>query len=245
MDEIQQSGQLPMKVQGLSPSGIKWYTGGYPGGTIVGYGPTLAIFPTVSTTFTAVIETCGSGAATDDVTVTVVDPEFNYPSTIYCGSDPGSPHLQFLSMEERSLQPRQDLFFISTSTGQVDLSASTPGTYSITYTINSPCLVSQNKTMTIVGIPVAPVALTPIVSRCGPGEVTFSVIQGPGTQILWYDAPTGGNLYPFTGASVTTNITATTFFYAVAVSTLNNCSSLGRTEIQAIVKPIPAITNTL
>ena len=54
------------------PSGIVWYTGGYPGGTIVGYGPDFIASPIVTTTYTVVVETCAGGVAiTKDVTVTV------------------------------------------------------------------------------------------------------------------------------------------------------------------------------
>jgi hypothetical protein len=52
------------------PSGIVWYTGGYPGGTIAGYGATLNVTPTATTTYTVVIETCNGGTAiTKNITV--------------------------------------------------------------------------------------------------------------------------------------------------------------------------------
>ncbi|MEI8048054.1 MAG: hypothetical protein WCI92_11790, partial [Bacteroidota bacterium] len=55
------------------PSGIVWYEGGYPGGTIVGHGKKLNITPTVTTTYTVVIKTCSGGTATpEDVVVTVI-----------------------------------------------------------------------------------------------------------------------------------------------------------------------------
>ncbi|MFZ4549264.1 MAG: hypothetical protein ACOYN4_17585, partial [Bacteroidales bacterium] len=55
------------------PSGIKWYTGGYPGGTVVGYGPVLNVSPTVTTTYTVVVETCaGGGAITKNIIVNVI-----------------------------------------------------------------------------------------------------------------------------------------------------------------------------
>ena len=54
------------------PGGIVWYTGGYPGGTVVGYGTPLTISPSVTTTYTAVVQVCDGSYATDSVKVTVV-----------------------------------------------------------------------------------------------------------------------------------------------------------------------------
>ena len=50
------------------PSGIRWYTGGYPGGNIVGYGENITVTPNTTTTYTVAVESCAGGTATDDVT---------------------------------------------------------------------------------------------------------------------------------------------------------------------------------
>ena len=56
------------------PSGIVWYTGGYPGGTIVGYGTPITFSPTVTTTYTAVVTLCDQTTAQANVTVTLSVP---------------------------------------------------------------------------------------------------------------------------------------------------------------------------
>ena len=121
------------------PSGIKWYTGGFPGGTIVGYGPNLIISPTVTTVYTAVVETCGASDATDDVTVFVLDPAFNYTQNTFCANDP-DPVANVVQAGGTFSATPAGLVFINTTTGEIDLSASTPGTYSVTYTISTPCI---------------------------------------------------------------------------------------------------------
>jgi uncharacterized protein (TIGR02145 family) len=224
------------------PSGIKWYVGGYPGGTIVGYGPTLTVSPTVTTTYTVVVETCGTGTATDDVIVTVVDAAFNYPLSSYCASDANPTPNIAQNGGVFSASPA-GLVFVNTLSGEVNLASSIPGTYTITHTMTGNCTASVSHQLTIIGTPDPPVATPPEVSRCGPGDVTLTVTQAAGIKTLWYDAATGGNKYFFTGASVTTNVAVTTSFWAEAVTLANNCVSLTRTEVIATVKPIPDITN--
>ncbi|MCX6246052.1 MAG: hypothetical protein NTU98_15265 [Bacteroidetes bacterium] len=226
------------------PDGITWYTGGFPGGTAVGYGDTINISPTVTTTYTGVVQVCGGVYSADDVTVTVMDPRFTYPSAFYCVNSPNPVPALNMNAGVFTALPA-GLVFVSNITGEVDLAASAPGVYTITHTITVPCTVSASRTMTIYALPAAPVAVTPTVSRCGPGNVTFSVTTGLHQGVRWYDAPSGGTLLPLTGLTVTTAIVATTLFYAETYDTTTTCYSGSRTLITAIVKPIPVITNTV
>ncbi|MGE5424862.1 MAG: hypothetical protein ACM3N9_05835, partial [Syntrophothermus sp.] len=131
----------------FGPSGIKWYTGGYPGGTIVGYGAALNISPTVTTTYTVVVETCGGSTATDQVTVFVKDPEFTYPSYGICK---GSSNLVPTILQPGGLFSSSPAgLSISPTSGIVDVAASLPGNYNVTYTINSPCIVSKTRQLDI------------------------------------------------------------------------------------------------
>jgi uncharacterized protein (TIGR02145 family) len=225
------------------PSGIKWYTGGYPGGTIVGYGATLIQSPATTTVYTAVVETCGSGTATDDVTVFVLDPTFSYSNPTFCSNDPDPVANVLQSGGTFSVTPA-GLVFLNTTTGEIDLSASIPGPYTITYTISTPCTISQSHPLTIVAPPAPPVASPDTVRRCGPGDVSLNVVQAPGTKTYWWDSPTGGFKYPFSGTPFVVNISASAVFYADAVTDVTNCTSLSRTPVVAIVKPVPVVSNT-
>jgi uncharacterized protein (TIGR02145 family) len=225
------------------PSGIVWYTGGYPGGTIVGYGTPFTVAPTVTTTYTAEVTECDQTVATGNVTVTVVNPQFNYAQPSYCQSDI-DPTPTVLNPTGTFSAVPAGLVFLSTSTGAIDLSASAPGTYTITYLIMAPCNVAANQTLTINATPAPPTPLASYVSHCGPGQVTFGVVQPAGVTIHWYDAPVGGNLLPFAGATVTTNVLATTHYYAEAVTTATTCKSLSRADIIVVIKSVPVITNT-
>jgi uncharacterized protein (TIGR02145 family) len=225
------------------PSGIVWYTGGYPGGTIVGYGTPITFSPLVTTTYTAVVQLCDQTTASANVTVTVISPQFNYPQSSYCQSDPNPTPTVVFPGGTFTVSPA-GLVFVNTSTGVINLGATTPGLYNITYTITAPCLVATNQWITINATPAPPVPLATYVSHCGPGTVTFGVVPPPGEIINWYDAAVGGTLL-FTGTSVTTNVNATTHYYAEAVTSGTSCTSLSRTPILVVIKPVPAITNAV
>jgi uncharacterized protein (TIGR02145 family) len=225
------------------PSGLTWYTGGYPGGTIVGYGTPITFSPTVTTTYTAVVQECDQSTATGNVQVTVISPQFSYPQSSYCQSDPNpTPTIVFPGGTFSALPA--GLVFVNTSTGVINLGASAPGTYNITYLITSPCTVASLQSMTINATPAPPAPLDSYVSRCGPGQVTFGVVQPSGEIIKWYDAPFGGTLL-FNGASVTTNVNATTNYYAEATTSGTTCTSPSRTDIFVVIKSVPAITNNV
>ena len=222
------------------PAGITWYAGGYPGGTIVGYGDTIYVLPTTTTTYTAVVNTCGGGNATDDVVVTVIDPTFTYTSPSFCQND-GDPTPAINQLGGTFTSSPPGLVLLSASSGTIDVSASTPDTYTITYSLPPSCTYSQN--VSIYANPATPTPITPFVSRCDPGNVTFSVVQPPGVDINWYNAPVGGVQYPFTGGSVTTFVGASTHFYAEAVASGSTCASPARADISVTVTPKPVVTN--
>ena len=226
------------------PGGIVWYTGGYPGGSVVGYGTPFTVSPIVTTTYTAVVQECDQSIATGNVTVTVVSAQFNYSQSSYCQTDPNPTPTVLIPTGTFTANP-PGLVFVNPNTGAINIGASTPGTYTITYTISSPCLVSFNQPLTLNITPNTPTPLASYVSRCGSGQVTFGVVQPPGVTIHWFDAAVGGNLLPFPGALVTTNVLSTTHYYAEAETNGTTCRSTARADIIVVIKPIPVITNNI
>jgi uncharacterized protein (TIGR02145 family) len=223
------------------PGGITWYTGGYPGGTIVGYGSPITFSPLSTTVYTAVVRQCDGTTATDDDTVTVINPTFNYPSFSFCQSDP-YPTPAVVTPGGIFTASPPGLEFVNINTGTINTGASIPGTYIITYSIGL-CSYTGGRSISINPSPGVPDPLDSYIPLCGPGSVTFGVAQVPGVVINWYDAPVGGNLI-FTGNSVTTNVNVTTHFYAEAFMPVSTCKSLTRADILVNVKPVPVVTTT-
>jgi uncharacterized protein (TIGR02145 family) len=226
------------------PGGIIWYTGGYPGGTIVGYGTPFIASPTTTTTYTAVVQECDGTTATGNILVTVVSAQFSYPQPAYCQTDPNPTPTPLITGGTFTATPA-GLVFVNPTTGTINIGASTPGAYTVHYTVTTPCTVTYDQTFTINVTPAKPTPLATYVSRCGPGQVTFGVVQPPNVVISWYDAPVGGTLLPFVGASVTTNVITTTHYYAEALTTGTTCVSLTRADIIVVIKPVPVITNNI
>ena len=77
---------------------------------------------------------------------------------------------------------------------------------------------------------------------CLSGSTTLTALSSEG-DIIWFDAPTGGNLLA-TGMSYTTPVINTTTTYYATVS-VNGCLTGERTPIQANVNLIPEVTEVI
>jgi hypothetical protein len=90
--------------------------------------------------------TCGS-VSTQNVTINAVDnANFSYSQGSYCQTD-ADPTPTITGLGGGSFASTAGLS-INTSTGQIDVSASTPGTYTVTYATNGTC--PNNSTQTVV-----------------------------------------------------------------------------------------------
>lgn len=138
------------------PSGIKWYTGGYPNGTIVGYGPELIVTPSVTTVYTAVVSLCGGQVYTDNVTVTVIPQDnagFSYGSSTLCQS--GNSGLPVTSFPGGSYAASPPGLVINPSTGNINLGASAVGSYTVIHITTGACPDTATIMLTVVSSPSA------------------------------------------------------------------------------------------
>ncbi|MDQ3193308.1 MAG: PKD domain-containing protein [Bacteroidota bacterium] len=138
-----------------------WYSSG---GTLLGTGNSFTTPAlTVNTTYNVSTIVNGCEGPTSAVTVTVIpldDPSFNYSPSTYCitGTDP-TPTITGGFTGEFSATPA-GLNFSSTITGEINLSASVLGTYTVTYTTDGPCPNTATQTITITNAPDATFSYT-------------------------------------------------------------------------------------
>jgi len=129
------------------------------------------------------------------------------------------------------------LDFFNTSTGEINLDTSLPGTYTITNTIAASVGCAEaiaTSQVTINPTPASPTA--PGATICS-GTTTTLTATAPGGTYEWYNAASGGTSLG-TGASyVTPALTANTTYYVQ--TTVGGCIS-ARTAVTVIVSPIPA-----
>ncbi len=131
-----------------------------------------------------------------------------------------------------------------TAAGTGDAFTTPPITSTTTYyaeAVNGMC-ISATRTAVTINVSTLPTLTTTLPPPlCGEGTATLQANPSAGT-VNWYDAITGGTLIG-TGSSITSPfITATTTFYAEAVST--SCSSAARQPLTVTVHPLPTITST-
>ncbi|MES2285610.1 MAG: PKD-like domain-containing protein [Bacteroidota bacterium] len=105
---------------------------------------------------------CLGTAITIVVTVNKADnPSFNYSVSTYCQTEPNpTPAITGLAGGTFTATPA-GLVFININSGQINLSASTIGTYAITYLTNGPCPTPSTANVTIVTLPSSSFSYTP------------------------------------------------------------------------------------
>ncbi|WP_158840540.1 T9SS type A sorting domain-containing protein [Polaribacter sp. L3A8] len=144
-----------LNIAGNLNDATQWhvYTGSC-GGTLVGTttGNSINVIPTSpSTTYFVRGEGgCTTTGPCGTVTITTTaadDASFNYGSTTFCTSD-SDPSPTITGLAGGGFSSTAGLS-INTSTGQIDVSASTPGTYSVIYTTAGACPNSSNVSVTI------------------------------------------------------------------------------------------------
>lgn len=149
----------PLSVATLTATGvgtISWYDAST-GGNLLATGSTFTT-PVLSTTTTYYAEqtsgTCTSSRTAVTVTVTPLPfPQFSYPTGTFCPSAANpTPVIYNPSGGTFSASPA-GLVFVSTTTGQINLAASAPGTYRISFVNNAPCPVTTSSFITISAAP--------------------------------------------------------------------------------------------
>lgn len=98
---------------------------------------------------------------------------------------------------------------INSSTGEIDVAASTPGTYRITYTTNGDCPNSSTQDITINALPTISISASST-SVCAGDSVTLTASgAGAGGSYSWNDGQTTAEITVTPGATVTYYVTGT------------------------------------
>jgi len=196
-------------------------------------GTTGAITPSTSTagtytvTYTmAAAGGCPAQTATATVTITTLPvATFSYTGTPYCknASDP-SPTFSGGGVAG-SFSSTSGLVFVSNLTGQIDLAASTPGTYTVTNTITASggcAQVTATSTVVITALPAATISYSgsPYCSNVGVQSVTHSGTTG-GTYSA---SPAGLTINSGTGAITTGTSSAGTYTVTYTMAAVGGCS---------------------
>ena len=242
-------------AQSVTLNGTGAYTGGVYSSTagLSINSSTGAITPSTSTagtyTITYTIPSSGGCAAvpvTTSVTITTLPvATFSYTGTPYC-SNAANPSPTFSGGGVAGIfSSTAGLNFVSTSTGQVNLSTSTAGTYTVTNTITAAggCgQVTSSNTITITTLPTATISYagTPFcASVATPQSVT---LNGTGAYTGGTYSSTGGlTLNASTGAITPSTSTVGTYTVTYTVPASNGCVAVPVTTSVTITATPTAI----
>ncbi|MGV3460052.1 MAG: T9SS type B sorting domain-containing protein [Flavobacterium sp.] len=190
------------------PQGYIVEYGGMPGDPVLNISASTTIsIPAITSTQGATI--CGSGSAIINATATGSVPYW------YANATGGTP-LDLGSAFTTPNLTTTTTYYVSPYAAGCNTGTRTP----VIVTVNQRPTVTAGAGQVI----------------CGAGTATLQATASAG-NVVWYDAPTGGNQVA-TGASATSpNITSTTTFYAEAVN--NNCPSNTRAAFTVTVNTAP------
>ncbi|MCX6230786.1 MAG: gliding motility-associated C-terminal domain-containing protein [Bacteroidetes bacterium] len=198
---------------------------------------TGAITPNTSTagtyTVTYVIAAAGGCATvttTTSITITALPiASFTYSSDTYCSNvaNPLPSYINGGSAGTYSASP-VGLSFVSTTTGQINLSASTAGTYTITNTksaLNGCPAVTAFDTITIFAAPTATITYT--ANPFCKTVTTSQAVTRTGTAGGIYSAlPAGLTLDSLTGAVTPSTSTAGTYTVTYTIAAAGGCNTV-------------------
>ncbi len=181
-------------------------------------------------TYTVTYTTGGtcSNSSTASVSITALDDaSFSYGSASYCVSA-ADPTPTITGASGGTFSSTVGLS-INSGTGAIDVSASTPGTYTVTYTTGGTCSNSSNTSVTINALPTVSISGIDDLT-CGTASVTRTA-SGGGT----YSWSNGDNI-----ATATINAAGT---YTVTVTSANGCTATATTVVtQDVTTPSATIT---
>jgi PKD repeat protein len=182
----------------------------------------------ITATITVTPTYAGCVGVANSYTITVNpldDASFTYPSATYCYSAPDpTPIITGVAPGIFSSTP-PGLVFISTSTGQISISASTIGTYTITYTTAALCSNSYTFNLTI-----GPAMTATLPSS---STICFGTCDSIISTVIGGTAPYNYNWLP-AGTSTTANPTvcpSSSTTYTMTVADANGCVATATTTV--------------
>lgn len=220
------------------------YTGSCSGTPLgVTTGTTYIVTPTApSTTYYVRGEGgCVSAGSCGSVTIQIAadeDASFSYTAAAYC-LDASDPTPTITGTAGGSFSADNNGLSFNPSTGAIDVSASVPGTYTVTYTTGGACPNSSNVSLTINGLTVATSSTED--DGTGNGTATATASAGSGTYTyLWSSGVTTATATDLAAGSYDVTVTdiqtgcTTTETVVVNSSAISDDDCAGANDINSL-----------
>jgi hypothetical protein len=186
------------------------------------------------------VDSTGCTAQSDPVQVTVTQQPvatISYPGSPYCNS--GTATVTQTGTTGGIYSSTAGLS-IDASSGAINLSAGTPGTYAVTYSFSAgPCSNSTTANIVINGVPASPSSITGAASVCsGATNLVYTAAAVNGATSYSWTVPIGWSIT--TGQdSASIHITAGTAGGNITVKANNTCGSGIATVLAVSVSSTP------
>ncbi|GAB2723962.1 hypothetical protein GCM10011495_03810 [Hymenobacter frigidus] len=178
---------------------------------------------TASGNYTAVVANPGGCTATSNAIGVVVNPQttatFSYSAAAFCQNSGTPPTPAITGTPGGTFTATPSGLSLSSSTGAVDLTASTAGTYSVTYSVGGGCPSSTAVSLTIEAAPAAALAASGPTTFCQGGSVIFTATGG--AVGATYQFLNGGQ--PISGATSSTYTATANGSYGVVITSAGGC----------------------
>ena len=210
-------------------------------------GATTASYSATTSGDYSVIVTSATGCSSISSAVTVtVNPAttatFNYPGNTYCvsGLNPtptltGTVGGTFTSAAGLS---------INATTGTINASASTPGTYTVLYSVDGTCPSSATAVITLTAAPVATFAY-PVTVYCEGGFATATPMLSSGATAGTFSSTPGLSIDATTGIVTTATSLPGTYTVTNTIAATSGCTAVSATSGLTIEpRPAPPILST-
>ncbi|GAA0716821.1 hypothetical protein GCM10009430_12920 [Aquimarina litoralis] len=190
-------------------------------------------------TYTVTYTTVGTCPNSSNVSVTINtldDPSFNYSTSTYCVDD-ADPTPTITGVTGGTFSSTAGLS-INTTTGQIDVSTSTPNTYTVTYTTTGTCPNSSNTSVTINALDDATFSYTASSYLTTDADPTPTITGVTGGS---FASTTGLTLNSSTGEIDLSASTPNT--YTVTYTTVGTCPNSSDISV-TIIDPAPTVSIT-
>ncbi|WP_280638228.1 T9SS type A sorting domain-containing protein [Hymenobacter sp. 5317J-9] len=204
-----------------------------------------------SGSYTVVVTNASGCSATSTATTVTVNPAttatFTYPAATYCVSGATNPVATVTGTAGGTFSSTTGLT-INATTGAITLASSTPGTYTVTYSVGGTCPSSATASVTVTAAPVATFSYgTGTPTFCVSGTTNPTVSLATGATAGTFTSTTGLTLNATTGAITLASSTPGTYTVTNTVAAAGGCAAVTATATvtvapAAIANAGPAVT---
>ena len=190
---------------------------------------------------------CPALQITTTVTITAAPvASFNYNGTPYCSNEVNPSPVFSGGGVAGTFSSTAGLVFVSASTGQINLAASTSGTYTVTNTIAASggcAAVSATSPITITALPAATISYTgtPFCRSVTTAQLVNLNGTGAYTGGTYSSSPAGLTINSSTGAITPNTSTAGTYTVAYTIPASGGCPAIPVTTL-VIINSVPTAT---